>query len=74
MLHCKLYGPHHAKICLQEYADSEGADQPAHLQGLNRAFTVRLQNHWTSGPSCSKLTMSLVNDLLKFTLSDMQIC
>ena len=29
---------------------------------------------WTPGPSCSKLTMSLVNDLLKFTLSDMQIC
>ena len=28
----------------------------------------------TSGPSCSKLTMSLVNDSLKFTSSDMQIC
>ena len=27
-----------------------------------------------SGPSCSKLTMSLVNDLLKFTSSGMQIC
>ena len=27
-----------------------------------------------SGPSCSKLTMSLVNDLLKFTSSDTQIC
>ena len=27
-----------------------------------------------SGPNCSKLTMSLVNDSLKFTLSDMQIC
>ena len=26
-----------------------------------------------SGPSCSKLTMSLVNDSLKFTSSDMQI-
>ena len=25
-------------------------------------------------PSCSKLTMSLVNDLLKFTSSDTQIC
>ena len=25
-------------------------------------------------PSCSKLTMSLVNDSLKFTLSDTQIC
>ena len=27
-----------------------------------------------SGPSCSKLTMSLVNDSLQFTSSDMQIC
>ena len=26
------------------------------------------------GPSCSKLTVSLVNDLLKFISSDMQIC
>ena len=29
---------------------------------------------WKSGPSCSKLTMSLVNDSLKFTSSDTQIC
>ena len=27
-----------------------------------------------SGPSCSELTMSLVNDSLKFTSSDTQIC
>ena len=27
-----------------------------------------------SGPSCSKLTMSLVNDSLKFTLSNTQKC
>ena len=26
------------------------------------------------GPNCSKLTMSLVNDSLKFTSSDTQIC
>ena len=38
-----------------------------HLQG-------RLLNWWTSGPSCSKLTTSLVNDSLKFTLRDTQIC
>ena len=30
-------------------------------------------HRWISGPS-SKLTTSLVNDPLKFTLSDMQIC
>ena len=28
----------------------------------------------TSGPSCSKLTTSLVNDSLKFKSSDTQIC
>ena len=27
-----------------------------------------------AGPSCSKLTMSLVNDSLKFTSSDTQLC
>ena len=30
--------------------------------------------HTKSGPSCSKLTTSLVNDSLKFTSSDKQIC
>ena len=30
--------------------------------------------HSISGPSCSKLTTSLVNDSLKFTSSDTQIC
>ena len=29
---------------------------------------------YVSGPSCSKLTTSLVNDSLKFTSSDIQIC
>ena len=29
---------------------------------------------YKSGPSCSKLTTSLVNDSLKLTSSDMQIC
>ena len=28
----------------------------------------------SSGPSCSKLTTSLVNNLLKFRSSDTQIC
>ena len=27
-----------------------------------------------TGPTCSKITMSLVNDSLKFTSSDTQIC
>ena len=29
---------------------------------------------YRSGPSCSKLMMSLVNDSLNFTSSDTQIC
>ena len=33
-----------------------------------------LQHPEFTGPSCSKLTMSLVNDLLKFTSSNSQIC
>ena len=35
-------------------------------------FVVNLEEY-LSGPSCSKLTMSLVNDSLKFTSSDTQI-
>ena len=27
----EIFGPHHAKMCLWAYADSEGPDQPAHL-------------------------------------------
>ena len=34
----------------------------------------RYEHHKQSGPSCSKLTTSLVNDSLKFTSSDTQIC
>ena len=35
---------------------------------------VKLAGLDTPGPSCSKLTTSLVNDSLKFTSSDTQIC
>ena len=39
-------------------------------------FKYNKKNHVTyrAGPSCSKLTTSLVNDSLKFTSSDTQIC
>ena len=33
-----------------------------------------LSTTYNSGPSCSKLMTSLVNDSLKFTSSDTQIC
>ena len=37
-------------------------------------FRVNRIGIHTPGPSCSKLTTSLVNDSLKFTLSDMLMC
>ena len=37
-------------------------------------FCFALNGSYITGPSCSKLTMSLVNDSLKFTSSNMQIC
>ena len=41
------------------------------LRGEQYAFLI---DSYNSGPSCSKLTTLLVNDLLKFTSSDTQIC
>ena len=35
---------------------------------------MQIVSNRKSGPSCSKLTMSLVNDSLKFTSTDMPIC
>ena len=40
----------------------------------DQLFAIQHCLDTSPGPSCSKLTMSLVNDLLKFTSSDMQIC
>ena len=38
------------------------------------ANCLNLHDMSKPGPSCSKLTTSLVNDSLKFTSSDTQIC
>ena len=43
-------------------------------QKLTAFIKVHTWTHKRSGPSCSKLTTSLVNDSLKFTSSDTQIC
>ena len=42
--------------------------------GTFNEYTQHVFFLWKSGPSCSKLTTSLVNDSLKFTSSDVQIC
>ena len=34
------------KYAFEEYADTEGPDQPAHPRSLISTFAVRLQNHW----------------------------
>ena len=37
-------------------------------------YWIKQVKTWKPGPICSKLTMSLVNDSLKFTSSDTQMC
>ena len=56
-------------------------DQEATGDNLGKYFDTIVQRtsvvslaFGTSGPSCSKLMTSLVNDSLKFTSSDTQIC
>ena len=44
------------------------------INGTVKTFMKIYRYASLSGPSCSKLTMSLVNDSLKFTSNDMQIC
>ena len=50
--------------------------QASYLEGGPLMWMLPLYLHVNqkSGPSCSKLTMSLLNDSLKFTSSDAQIC
>ena len=41
---------------------------------MSPLLSITFTPAYRPGPSCSKLTMSLVNDWLKFTSSDTQIC
>ena len=51
-----------------------GSKEKAACDIYNKGGTVhRSRYEWVSGPSCSKLTTSLVNDSLKVTSSDTQI-
>ena len=60
----EIQEPCHMKMCLQAYVDSKDPDQPTHPCSLIGAFAVPQQNHWIL-QNVSKLTMSLVNILLK---------
>ena len=44
------------------------------LLHMRKAMLISSLARALTGPSCWKLTMSLVNDSLKFTSSDTQIC
>ena len=44
------------------------------VQNLISFFSVTLGSRSRTGPSCSKLTMSLVNETLKFQALISQIC
>ena len=44
------------------------------VNGEDANLTAEIKDSCSPGPSCSKLTSSLVNDSLKFTSSDTQIC
>ena len=65
-------------------ADTKYSEYDGFLQLLYNSFYQNEPKHKapdkaffqpkSTGPSCSKLTMSLVNDSLKFPSSDTQIC
>ena len=62
-------------LCMFEDTISLGTGQQMSTLDAMNAYTGQLLcNNYTPGPGCSKLTMSLVNDSLKFTSSDTQIC
>ena len=54
---------------IHEYTNSLDPDEAAHHESLHLALHCL-----SSGPSCSKLTMSLVNVLLNFQTFISQIC
>ena len=58
-------------LSITNYHDIQPNYRTVHL-----GFSLLLEKlivNYTPGPSCSKLMMSLVNDSLKFTLSDTQL-
>ena len=58
-------------VCSKFHSESQSVKLLWRMFGYK--FIPEHCNHIYPGPSCSKLTMSLVNDTLKFTLSVTQI-
>ena len=51
-----LNGPGHAKMCLMDYANNKGADQPAHPRSLISTFVVRCLDSMTCILAISKVS------------------
>ena len=62
------HGPGRPKMTWKQLTERD------HRERKLSAIDPHDRHTWRSGPSCSKLTTSLVNDSLKFTSSDTQIC
>ena len=72
-LHCLLLQHRHRRKSQGPSHRRRPLHQPNTFTSTSRKSTLYMSST-SSGPSCSKLTTSLVNDSLKFTSSDMQIC
>ena len=66
-----LYSEFHTTLIHQARFQKLVTDE---ITCLHHHYDIGCNSANTSGSSCSKLTMSLVNDLLNFTSSDAQIC
>ena len=54
-----IYGPQREKTCLRWFANTTGADQPAHLRSLISAFVSRILESTISKLATSKNFNSL---------------
>ena len=67
-----------SEISLSQYCHYQGSTITMHHNTVTvskpHSILMNFVDFIKPGPSCSKLTMSIVNDSLKFALSDTQIC
>ena len=54
-----LNGPRHEKTCLRWFANSKGADQPAHTRSLTSAFVIRFLESIISRLATSEIQAGL---------------